>query len=293
MASSHRTTLPVPIADLNRMILLLAGTVLIASIAVFCVVDLTLHRGVIEELLISVIPNITASVFIYIALYFTLSRVTNLRQETAQQEMVDAIVSGIRSIVPASPAAPAVESSRFELPDPGIRAEQQVIIQRFLEAIYTFSTAFTGNLDLRLYCHLANKQAGTLHPVCVASGTARNDYDYRSEIPYIGPESRSFVIAKAITQRRVVAEDLPVNHREFYPEELKTTIPASLKCVIACPIESYTPGTGNGPLGTISIDSTSATCAELGFTEPTGEISTRFDIMLKGCSRALYQVLAM
>jgi hypothetical protein len=293
MAQNHRETVPVPIADLNRMILLLAGTVLIASIAVFCVVDLTLHQGVIEELLISVIPNITASVFIYIAIYFSLSRVGNLRQAAAQQQLVDAIVGGVRAIIPPGPAATVVESSGSELAREHLRAEQEVIIQRFMEAIYTFSAALTGNLNLRLYCHLVNGEKGTLHPVWIASGTARADYDYRSDIPYTGPESRSFVIAKAMNQRRIVAEDLPGNHRDFYPEELRTSIPASLRCVIAAPIESYRPGASDGPLGTISIDSTSANCAELGFTDGSGDISSNFDIMLKSCARALYQVLKM
>jgi hypothetical protein len=294
MASNRQVTVPVPIADLNRMILLLAGTVLATSIAVFCVVDITLHQGVMQALLISVIPNIIASVFIYIAIYFSLSRVDSLRQRAAQQEMVEAITSSIRSIIPATPAAAPAQTSSSAFARQHIRPEQLMVIQRFLDAICNFSTTLSGNLDLRLYLHLADKKEGVLRPVCVARGRTRAaDYDHQADLPYRGPEARVFVVAKAMNQRRVVAEDLPANHSEWYSDELKTKISANLKCVIAAPIESYMPGVDAGPLGVIAIDSTSANCAELGFTDPSGEISSKFDIMLTSCSRALYQVLTM
>jgi hypothetical protein len=293
MASNHQATLPVPIADLNRMILLLAGTVLATSIAVFCVVDITLHQGVMQALLISVIPNIIASVFIYIAIYFSLSRVDSLRQQAAQQEMVEAITDSLRSIIPAAPAAPAhTSSSAFGRQH--MRPEQLMVIQRFLDAICNFATTLSGNLDLRLYLHLADKKEGVLRPVCVARGKTRPaEYDHQADLPYRGPAASVFVVAKAMNQRRVVAEDLPDNHSEWYSDELKTKISPSLKCVIAAPVESYTPGVDDVPLGVIAIDSTSANCAELGFTDPSGAISSKFDIMLTSCSRALYQVLTM
>jgi len=169
-----------------------------------------------------------------------------------------------------------------------------MVIQRFLDAICNFSTTLSGNLDLRLYLHLADRKEGVLRPLCVARGMARPaDYDHQADLPYRGPAASVFVVAKAMNQRRVVAEDLPANHSEWYSDELKTKISAGLKCVIAAPVESYTPGVDDVPLGVIAIDSTSANCAELGFTDPSGAISSKFDIMLTSCSRALYQVLTM
>jgi hypothetical protein len=291
MADNHRETLPLTAADLNRLILMLATAVLIASVAVFCVVDLTLHQGVAQALLIAVIPNITASVFIYIALFFSLSRLDTVRQQAAQQELVAAIVSGVRAAAPAGSAVEAVESSRLPLANTRISPEQQVVVQHFLEAMYVFATSLTGNFDLRLYCHLADYDTGLLHPVCVASRSRLADYDYRADIPFRGPKSQAFVIGQALRLRRVTAGDLDADHLESYPDGLRTRIPASLKCVIAAPLESYEPGVDRMPLGTISIDCTTANCADLGFTDADGFIESRFDIMLKSCSRSLYQVL--
>jgi hypothetical protein len=294
MAEHHRELAPDNTAVFSRLIQLLAIIVFALSVTAFCLVDLNLHQGVMQALLIGVIPNITASVLIYLALYFSLSRLDSLRQHAAQRQLVDAIVAGVRAAVPAAPSpVEAVESSRLPLATIRISAEQQVVIQCFLEAMYVFATSITGNFDLRLYCHLADYDTGILHPVCVASGSRLADYDYRAGIPFRGAQSETFVIGQALRLRRVAAGDLTADHRDAYPDGLRTRIPASLQCVIAAPIESYAPGVDRMPLGTISIDCTSAHCAELGFTDGVGEIESRFDIMLKSCSRALYQVLMM
>jgi hypothetical protein len=290
MAASHETV-SLTKGDLNRLISVLAIVVLVASVALFCLFDITLRQGVAQALLIAVIPNITASVFIYLALFYTFSRLDAVRQQAAQRDLVEAIISGIRASAPAGSAVEAVESSSLPLANIRISAEQQVVIQRFLEAMFVFATSLTGNPDLRLYCHLADFDTGMLHPVCVASGS-RLDDDYRADIPFRGPRSETFIIGRALRLRRIVAGDLASDHLEFYPDGLKTRIPANLKCVIAAPIESYSPGeVDRMPLGTIAFDSTTATCAELGFTDADGNIESRFDIMMKSCSRALYHVL--
>jgi hypothetical protein len=293
MVDSPRTAAPLA-AELNRMILLLAGTVFVASIAVFCVIDITLRQGVIQELLVSVIPNITASVLIYIALYFSLSRASDLRKQEEQRELIEEILRRI-SVAPLNPSK-GIQKSTPDHSDSmhqstHVTLSQKIIIQRILEAIYAFSVTLSGNRDLRLYCHLTLEREGVLHPICIVNGTPRADYDYRADIPYQGVWAESFVIAKALSRRRIVAEDMVANHSSLYPDRLKGQIPEDLKCVVASPIESYDPGDNSDPLGTIAIDSTSATCSELGFTSQTGVISDGFDNMLKSCSRVLYQVL--
>ncbi len=293
MAQDQRSAIRSAIAALNWMVLLLAVVVLAFSVAVFCIVDMTLHQGVIQALLISVIPNISASVFIYIALYFSISRLDDLRQEAWRQELVEEITGRIGERDAASAADGAViKSGNSALAYRHVRPDQRIIIQRFLEATYLLVAALTGNRELRMHCHVADQQKSLLYPVSIVSKHINDDYE--SAIPYEGTGSAYFVIAEAMRERRIVAANLPEDHRKNYPGELKVTILATIQCVIAVPILTYQPnGEGSTAIGTISIDCESATCEELGVVDSHGVVAAEMNDILKSCSRAVHQVLTM
>jgi hypothetical protein len=295
MKEDRRVTVRSVISELNRMVLLLAVAVLAASIAAFFIVAITLHQVLWQELLLAIISNIISSVLIYIALYFSLSRVTDLRLQVWREELLEGIDRDIKTSLPVSaPVINAIPADPLNnlIAHSHIRPDQRDIIQRFLEATYLLVAAFAESRDIRLYCHIADENERLLYPVCIVS-THIND-DYRVAIPYDGPDSRAFIIAKAMQQQRIVAEDLPQDHRDQYPEDLKLRILATLKCVIAVPIEPYVPAERRTvPLGTISIDCTSASLEELHMVDSRGVVVNEMNDILKSCSRVVHQVLTI
>jgi hypothetical protein len=295
MSDGRSITVSRTISEINRMTALLAVTVLIAAIASFFVAALTLHQTIWRDLTLAVIPNIITSCLIYAALYFSLGRVADLRQQAFRDDLmkgIKAAVSASRTVeVKVVDTIPGTPDDN--IPDKRISADQSDILKRFLNTIYRLVAALTRNQDIRLYCHIADSREGLLHPVAVAS--ARNyDDDYRVAIPFTGTRSAPFVIAKAMKEERTIPENLSPNHHDLYSSDLKSKIHPALKCVVAVPIFAYErPGDDETaiPIGTVAIDCTSATLEELGMVDSRGVVVPEIDDILKSCASVVHRVL--
>jgi hypothetical protein len=296
MTNDREVTVPSVLSELNRIIVLLAVVVLAAAIAGFFIVAQTLHQVIWRAMFLGVISSVIASVLIYIALYLSLSRVVNLRREVWRQDLIHDIAAAVSSNQPLPVQAidPILPNPENRLIAHGhVRPAQKDIIQRFLNATYLLVAVLTKNRDIRLYCHVADEEEQLLYPISIAS-IHIND-DYRVAIPYEGAKAKPFIIAKAMKEQRIVAEDLPPDHNEWYPEELKTRILATLKCVIALPILAYDPADEDKavPVGTISIDCSSASLRELGMVNDQGVVVDEINDILKSCARVVHRVLTL
>lgn len=107
-------------------------------------------------------------------------------------------------------------------------------------------------LDIRIFCHIADKNIKALRPQ--AKWTHHYSDDDITAIPYSGTGADKFIISKAFNKKRIIAENLPLDHISDYPEELKTQIKPQIRCVLAAPIWGFD-NPSSTPLGTISIDS--------------------------------------
>jgi len=149
-----------------------------------------------------------------------------------------------------------------------------------------------------MYCHAADQETGLLYPTNIVS--VHRDDDYGVAIPFRGPESQPFIIAQAMRSKQIAKANLPTNHRDSYPDNLRRRIRASLKCVIAAPIMDYDPDEivdyhPNSqeaiPLGTISLDCDSANLDQLGMVNPEGDVLDEINDILKSCARVVYLIL--
>jgi hypothetical protein len=74
-------------------------------------------------------------------------------------------------------------------------------------------------VPIRAFCHIADTEKKELLPYC--SWSPHKDADSDARVPYEGPASTIFVIAKAFKRRHVLAEELPANHLEQTPEGIR------------------------------------------------------------------------
>ena len=292
--TQSQETINKAISELNRMALLLAVVVLAAAIAGFFIIAMTLHEVIWRAMFLGVMSNIIASVLIYLALYFSLARVSDLRRGVWRQELIRDISTTIATspalTVQVLEAVPGKPDNKL-IGHNHLAPERRDIIQRFLEATYRLVAALTKNPDIRLYCHIADERERLLYPVSIAS-IHIND-DYKIAIPFEGPRSDYFIIAKAMKTEAIAAENLPSNHMELYPPDLRPKILSTLKCVIALPIMAYDPGDEDTavPIGTVSIDCSSATLVELGMVDSEGIVVDEINDILKSCARVVHRVL--
>jgi hypothetical protein len=283
------------ISQLNRLVVLLAIAVLIATVVSFFVVALTLHQVIWRAMLLGVMSNIIANAAIYLTLYFSLARVAEYRQENARRQLIselkEAISPGQSVAVQVVETIPGKVDTKY-IAHNYLSPEKRDLLQRFLLAIYRLVVALTQNQDIRLYCHIADLEKFQLHPVSVASGHMNDDY--RVPVPFDGPGSEPFIIGKAMKAGRIIAENLPPNHLDTYPLYLRAKILANLKCVIATPILTYDPGDEDTaiPIGTVSIDCTSATLEQLGMVDSRGVVTDEINDILKSCASVVHRVLA-
>ena len=295
MTEEHQVTVPSVMSELNRVILILALAVLAAAIAGFFIVALTLHQVVWRAMFLGVISSLIASVLIYIALYMSLSRVVNLRREVWRQDLIQDIANAVSASQPFPVQAvdPIIPDPENKLIAHGhIRSGQKDIIARFLKATYLLVAELTKNRDIRLYCHVADEEDGLLYPVSIASIHIYDDYN--AAIPFDGPKSRPFIIAKAMKEKKIVAEDLPPELWKSYPEELKGRVLHTLKCVVATPVLAYDPTDDERvPIGTISIDCSNASLRELGMVDSKGVVANEINDILKSCASVVHRVLTL
>ncbi|SRR5258707_5798895 len=299
MTEDSEVTIKSLLSQINRIVLLLAVAILIASIASFSIVATSVHNSSLRDLILAVISNVIASVLIYIAVYVSLSQVIEARRKVERQDLVDQIKAGLSSKETLQIAAENITAagnitldkpSRSDITGGRIQPEQRKLIQRFLDATYLLIVALTKNHDIRIYCHAADQEAGLLYPTNIVS--VHKDDDYEAAIPFRGPERSPFIIARAMNSKRIAKDDLSTDHRDYYPDNLKLRIRASLKCVIAAPImDYYEPhDQGTKPLGTISIDCDSANLDQLGIVRD-GELADEFNDILKSCASVVHLIL--
>lgn len=283
------------ISQLSRMAVLLAIAVLIAAICGFFVIALTLHQEIWRAMILGVMSNIIASAVIYLALYFSLARVADYRREADRRRLINELkeaISPSQSVaVQVVETIPGTVDTKY-IAHSHLSPEKRDLLQRFLLAIYRLVAALTQNGDIRLYCHIADFKKLELHPVSIAS--AHMNDDYRVPIPYEGAGSEPFIIAKAMKSGRIIAENLPLNHLDTYPPDIRPRILANLKCVIATPILTYDLGDEDAaiPIGTVSIDCTSATKEQLGMVDSKGVVTDEINDILKSCASVVHRVLA-
>jgi hypothetical protein len=205
MAEDPKITIKSLLSQIDRIVLLLAIAVLIASIASFLIVATSVHNSSWRDLILAVISNVVASVLIYIAVYASLSRVIEARRKIEFQHLIDQITAGVSSKQTLQLAAENITAAEnVTLDKPGrsqitrghIQPEQRKLIQRFLEATYLLIIALTKNHDIRIYCHAADQETGLLYPTNIVS--VHKDDDYEAAIPFGGPEWRwrPFIIAR-------------------------------------------------------------------------------------------------
>ena len=103
------------------------------------------------------------------------------------------------------------------------------------------------HLNLRVFCHLANKRSKELVPFCSWSWHHFPDAD--SRVPY--EDDSVFVIARAFRTRDCTAEDLPPDHLDHVPDGV--VVWPDLTSVIAASIRDYDLPNCE-PIGTVSID---------------------------------------
>ena len=307
MAEDPKITTKSLLTQMDRMVLLLAVAVLVAAIALFLVFAAYFHSSSWRDLTLAVTANVVTSVLIYIAIYFSLSRVVETRRRVEAQDLVDQITAGLSSKQTLQLAAENISAAENITPDKPRRTHisrghlepaQHQLIERFLQATYLLIVALTKNHDIRIYCHTADQETGLLYPTNIVS--VHRDDDYTVLIPFRGPESQPFIIAQAMRSKQIAKANLPTDHRDSYPDDLKQRIRASLKCVIAAPIMDYDPreimdyhpnDQQTIPLGTISLDCDSADLDQLGMVNPEGDVVDEINDILKSCARVVYLIL--
>jgi hypothetical protein len=122
-------------------------------------------------------------------------------------------------------------------------------------------------VPIRAFCHLVDLKTKKLVPFCTWSLYPYPHYD--ALIPCEGPESQVFVIARVYQKGSVLAEELPDNHIDITPPDLRNKMWKDIRCVLAAPIRQFDMS-GSDILGTISFDS-SHPLTSLGFDKPQAE----------------------
>jgi len=122
-------------------------------------------------------------------------------------------------------------------------------------------------VPIRAFCHLADLKTKKLVPFCTWSLYPYPHYD--ALIPFEGRESEVFVISRAFQKGSVLAEELPANHIDLTPPDLRDKMWKNIRCVLAAPIRQFDIS-GSEVLGTISFDS-SHPLTSLGFDKPQAE----------------------
>lgn len=160
MADDTKVTVKSLLSQIDRIVLLLAITVFVASIAVFSVFDLSVHSSSWRDLILALASNVASSVLIYIAVYISLSRVVETRRKVEIQDLVDQITAGLSSKqtlqiaaenITAAEGISSGKTRRDHITHGRIKPEQRQLIQRFLEATYLLIVALTRNHDIRIY----------------------------------------------------------------------------------------------------------------------------------------------
>jgi hypothetical protein len=97
MANNEKVTIESLLSQIDRIVLLLAVAVFVASIAIFSVFDLSVHSSIWRDLVLALTSNVASSVLIYSAVFISLSRVMETRRKVEIQDLVDEVTAGLSS----------------------------------------------------------------------------------------------------------------------------------------------------------------------------------------------------
>lgn len=176
---------------------------------------------------------------------------------------------------------PKSEKAHILLP-----SDKRIIIEVLLEtsARAIIHPQTHTQVFIRAFCHRADNQKKELIPVCFWCPHYTEDYD--AHIPFEMPSSKPFVISAAYKEKKIIARNVPPNHLNLYPPELKNRILPELKCILAAPICNFD-SEGGDVLGTVCFDSSSHTLQEIGFDSETAK-----DI-LRLLAKSIYLVMKL
>jgi len=268
-----------------------AVTVALLILAYFSFALTNVIPPTVREFLLSVIANLIP-VFIVLGTSYALFRtISGIQRQSEMDYLAQSLILELKPLLQGSQVPVVEQIVRPVQPDNEdqdlVSEEQRQIIEHVLRAtsLGLICPRSETQVLIRTFCHLADRDKKVLRPICMWSLHHTNDYN--ASIPYDGPEAQPFIISEAFNENRVVARNLPRGHIKLYTASLQDKILPELKCIIAVPISDFEPGTQGRPLGTVSIDCSTAQLDELGFAEE--EVK---DVLI-WCARAVYRILMM